>query len=74
MSVFTPEELEELRRADEEIEREFRWTPEELAASRERDREIALDQRDKKSRKVAERQRAYRAKRGEEAIAEDQLI
>lgn len=30
MSLFTPEELEELRRADEAIEREFCLTNEEL--------------------------------------------
>ena len=60
MSLFTPEELEELRRADEAIEREFCWTNEELAESRERDRESVLDQMDGKSRRLAERNKAYR--------------
>nr|DAG38911.1 MAG TPA: hypothetical protein [Caudoviricetes sp.] len=60
MSLFTPAELEELRRADEAIERGFRWTNEELAESRERDRESVLDQMDGKSRRLAERQKAYR--------------
>jgi DNA-binding XRE family transcriptional regulator len=59
MLLFTLEELEELRRADEEIEREFRWTNEELAESRERDREAVLDQMDGKTRGVAERNKAY---------------
>lgn len=36
---FTAAELEEMRRADEEIERNFRWTNEELREARERDAE-----------------------------------
>ena len=71
MSLFTPEELEEMRRADEEIEREFRWTPEELAASYERDRGAALDRKDKKARRLAERQKAYR-EANREKVAERQ--
>ena len=61
MSLFTPEELEELRRADEAIERGFHLTNEELAESRERDRESVLDQMDGKTRRVAERNKAYYA-------------
>lgn len=71
MSLFTPEELEEMRRADEEIEREFRWTPEELAASYERDRGAALDRKDKKARRLAECQKAYR-EANREKVAERQ--
>lgn len=56
---FTAEELEEMRRADEEIEREFRWTNEELQAARERDREARLDGMDGRERKVAAAKRAY---------------
>ena len=37
--TFTPEELEELRRADAEIDEHFRLTNEEMQASRKRDRE-----------------------------------
>lgn len=59
MSLFTPEELEELRRADEAIEREFCWTNEELEESRERDREAVLGQMDRKARRLAEYQKAY---------------
>ena len=61
MNLFTSEELEELRRADEAIERGFRLTNEELAESRERDRESVLDQMDGKTRRVAERNKAYYA-------------
>lgn len=61
MSLFTPAELEKLRRADEAIERGFHLTNEELAESRERDRESVLDQMDGKTRRVAERNKAYYA-------------
>ena len=56
---FTPEELEEMRLADEEIEREFRWTNEELAASRRRDRFSKLDNAEPEKRKLAAQQKAY---------------
>ena len=38
MSLFTPEELEELRRVDAEIEESFLITNEELRESRKRDK------------------------------------
>ena len=47
-SIFTPEELEELRRADAEIEAGFVMTHEERQA---------IKQRDKKPRKVSEESR-----------------
>ena len=56
---FTSEEIEEMRRADEEIERDFRWTNDELAASRRRDADILLFRKSKRDRNIAERQRAY---------------
>ena len=56
---FTPEEIEEMRRADEEIERNFRWTNDELAASRRRDTEAAFLRKDTRDRSIAEKQRAY---------------
>ena len=56
---FTPEELEAMRLADEEIERDFRWTKEELEASRKRDRDIAFKQKDASAQKVAAQQKAY---------------
>lgn len=39
---FTPEELDAMRKADEEIEREFRLTPEDLAESSRRDRDAVV--------------------------------
>ena len=56
---FTKEELEAMRLADEEIEREFRWTNEELEASRKRDRVSTLDQKDFAAQKRAAQQKAY---------------
>mgnify|MGYP004658983663 CR=1 FL=1 len=57
---FTQEEIEVMRRADEEIERDFRWTNDELAASRRRDAEITILRKDTRRRRIAEKQRAYR--------------
>ena len=60
MALFTPEELEELRRADEELEEDFRLTPEDLIFSRELDKQAAYDRKDNRGRRAADRQRAYR--------------
>ena len=57
--AFTPEELEAMRLADEEIERDFRWTNEELEASRKRDRESIFDRKDVAAQKVAAQKKAY---------------
>ena len=59
MALFTPEELEELRRADAEIDETFCQTQEERVASRRRDRDAKLDSMDGKAKKIAENQRAY---------------
>lgn len=75
--AFTAEELEEMRLADEEIERNWKETPEDyrqnMAASRELDRLIKLDRLDNKAkgakRKTAEYQRQYR-EANRDAIAE----
>ena len=56
---FTAAELEDMRRADEEIEREFRLTPEDLAESRELDRQAKMEEMLPEKRKVLESQRAY---------------
>ena len=68
---FTPEEIEEMRRADEEIERDFRWTRDELAASRSRDAEATIFQKDTRCRSIAEKQKAYR-EANKDSIAEYQ--
>ena len=60
MALFTPEELEELRRADEELDSEFVQTQEEIEESRRRDRSAKLDTLDNKGRKIAAQQAAYR--------------
>ena len=59
MRGFTPEELEEMRRSDEEIERDFRLTNEELVESRARDKAAAFEQKDYAAQKVAAQQKAW---------------
>ena len=68
---FTLEEIDEMRRADDEIERDFRWTNDELAASRRRDAEAAILRKDNRGRSIAEKQRAYR-EANKDSIAEKQ--
>ena len=71
MALFTKEELEELRRADAELDEEFVQTQEEINESRKRDKAFLLDRLDRKSKKIAENQRAYR-EANREKIAENQ--
>lgn len=68
---FTPEEIDEMRRADDEIERDFRWTNDELAASRRRDSEAVRLRKDNRECSIAEYQRAYR-KANKDSIGEKQ--
>ena len=58
--MFTPEELEELRRFDEELDEEFVQTQEEIRESRKRDRESKLLAMEPEKRRIAEYQAAYR--------------
>ena len=58
--LFTPEELEELRRADAEIDESFRQTREEIRQSRARDRQAQLAAMEPEKRKKAIRAAAYR--------------
>lgn len=71
MKGWTAEELAEMAAADAEIEAEFRWTNEELRAARERDAEAILERADGKTRRIAEKQRAYR-EANKDSIAEKQ--
>ena len=59
MALFTPEELEELRRADEELDETFCQTQEEIEESRRRDRAAKISQMDNRKKKIAESQKAY---------------
>ena len=56
---FTKEELEAMRLADEEIEREFYLSADDIAASNELDRSALYDRKSEKERKVAARRKAY---------------
>lgn len=58
--MFTPEELEELRRADEELDKEFRVTQEDLDFSRRMDKQAGLDKKDNRGRRIAAQRAAYR--------------
>ena len=71
MALFTPEELEELRRADEALDESFVQTQEEIELSRERDRKSRLSNMDPDKRKIAESRRAYR-EANKDKIAESQ--
>ena len=57
--MFTPDELEELRRADAEIDENFCLTNEEIQASRKRDRESVVDRKDNHGKKIAAQKAAY---------------
>ena len=68
--MFTPEELEELRRADAEIDENFRLTNEEIQASRKRDRESVVDRKDNHGKKIDAYQAAYREANREKIAAQ----
>ena len=71
MALFTPEELEELRKADAKLDEEFVQTQEERVASRNRDRMARMEGMEPERRKIAENQRAY-YEANREKIAENQ--
>lgn len=56
---FTAEELEEMRRADEEIDAEFKLNEDDLRRSRLMDREAMQEMLTPEKRKLAEYKRAY---------------
>ena len=70
MALFTPEELEELRRADAELDAGFVLTQDEIRESRQRDRQALHDRKTNKEKKIAENKRAYR-EANREKIAEN---
>lgn len=57
--LFTPEELEELRRADEELDESFCLTPEDLRFIQALDRAANYDRKDNRSQKIAAQRAAY---------------
>ena len=68
--AFTKEELEELARADAEIDEEFVMTQEEIEASRNRDRAAKYDRLDNRGKKIAAGQKAYYEANREKIAAE----
>ena len=71
---FTAQELEEIRLADEEIEREFCQTQEEIEASRRRDRRAKFEALPIEKRKAAASQKAYREANREKVAASQKWI
>ena len=57
--AFAPEELEAMRLADEEIEREFSLSVDDIAASNELDRAALYDRKSEKERELAAQRKAY---------------
>ena len=66
---FTVQELEEMRLADEEIEREFCQTQEEIEASRRRDRRAEFEALPIEKRKVAASKKAWYEANREKVVA-----
>lgn len=71
---FTAQELEEMRLADEEIEREFCQTKEEIEASRRRDRRAKFEALPIEKRKVAASQKAWYEANREKVAASQKWI
>ena len=67
---FTEEELEELRRADAELDEEYHLTQEDIVFSRQLDREAKLDRLDNRGRRSAAQQAAYREANREKIAAQ----
>lgn len=61
MSIFTPDELAAMRRADAWIEKTFRLTQAERAAAAKRDREALRDAWDTEHRRARDKDNARRA-------------
>ena len=71
---FTAQELEEIRLADEEIEREFCQTQEEIEASRHRDRRAKFETLPIEKRKAAASQKAWYEANREKVAASQKWI
>ena len=68
--TWTAEELEEMRQADEEIERDFALTQEDLVRSRAMDREAALQRMDNRAASIAAKNRAWYAANRDKVAAQ----
>lgn len=66
---FTPEELEEMEKADQEIEESFVLTNEEIAMAREYDKRAKYEAMTGNKQKVAAYQKAYREANREKVAA-----
>ena len=57
---FTEQELEELRKADAELDEEYTLTMEDIALSRKLDKDAKFERMDNKEKKIAAQKAAYR--------------
>ena len=67
---FTPEELEEMEKADQEIEESFVLTNEEIAMAREYDKRAKYEAMTGDKQKIAAQQKAYREANREKVAAQ----
>ena len=67
---FTPEELEEMEKSDQEIEESFVLTNEEIAMAREYDKRAKYEAMTGDKQKIAAQQKAYREANREKVAAQ----
>ena len=70
MALFTKEELEALRIADEEIDAEFSLTNEDLRFSRKLDKDAKFERLDNRGKRAAAQKAAYREANREKIAAQ----
>ena len=70
MTLFSPEELEELRQYDAHLDETFVETSEEIVAAYDRDKMAIEDRRDNVQKAALERRRAYNAVNRQKLLAQ----
>ena len=68
--LFTEQELEELRKADADLDEEYCLTAEDIAFSRKLDKYAKFDRMDNTKKKIAAQQAAYREANREKIAAQ----
>lgn len=70
MALFSPEELEELRRYDAQLDETFVETAEEIVASYNRDQQARKDRMDNRQKEEAKQKQVYNAANREKILAQ----
>ena len=73
MALFSPEELEELRRYDAQLDETFVETSEEIVAAYDRDKMAIEDRRDNAQKTAIDRRRAYNAANREKLLEQKRV-